>query len=251
LKDKLFIKWMSRFASGLTLGLIALGLMSQAFAQYQKTPRISHRSRFVPPIISPLLQPDDPRIHNAPPPLLDKGFIPVRASDYAKKPRVYIPYDSKVAPSFAGYEAGFYPVGYTPYLPAAIDTQSGRYQKALSYYNQGSHYGRINQLSEAIQAYQKAIQNNPHLADAYVGLSSAYLLKHGWEEVFLNAGKALNLKSGFIDATNITQAQFNLSMAYCTLAKSRKAYAFYKMVNDAKHPQREGLSLYLEKNCKR
>lgn len=295
--------------------------MSQASAQYHKTPRLSARSRFVAPVTSPLLTPESPppkftpldsRIHSGPPPLLEKGFVPVAieaeipakkvvpkpaqsrklqastkkrqhrhtlecvdnkktppASSVpavssapplkaSKKPQVIFPQDLKASASTRkskrkpnADEAGFYPVGYSPYLPAAIYTQSGKHQAALSYYNQGSHYGRTNQLNEAIQAYQKAIQSNPNLADAYVGLSSAYLLKHGWEDVFLNADKALTLKAGFIDAANITQAQFNLSMAHCALGKSHKAYKFYKKVKKAQHPQREGLSLYLEKNCKR
>ncbi|WP_373531588.1 tetratricopeptide repeat protein [Vampirovibrio sp.] len=313
MKDGLRNQSASLLAAGLTLGLIGLGLLvTQASAQYHKTPRLSPRSNTVAPVLSPWLPSEssaspsrstDSRIHPEPLPVLDSGFVPVSYAPVpahqpaapqpaqkrepqsalprhavsmasvqgestgseskathtspSEKALVYFPQDLKAAPAsesahgwVPGLEAGFYPVGYSPYLPAGIVAQTDKHQVALSYYNRGSHYGRTHQLSQAIEAYQKAIQNNPHLADAYVGLSSAFLLQHGWEEVFLNAGKALSLKAGFIDPANITQAQFNLSMAYCASADYGKAYTFYKQVDIAQHPQRDGLQRYLSKNCK-
>lgn len=147
-------------------------------------------------------------------------------------------------------ESGFYPVGYRPYLPASIVVVSGKHQEALSHYNRGSYYGHANNLTQAISEYQTAIRKNPNLADAYVGLSSAYLLKNQWEDVFLNASKALSLKAGFMDPANIVQAKYNLSTAYCAADDYGQAKFFFNAVKSASHPQTTELWEYLKKNCK-
>ncbi|WP_303674283.1 tetratricopeptide repeat protein [Vampirovibrio chlorellavorus] len=168
-----------------------------------------------------------------------------------EKPLVHFPQelaDTRSAQS--AMEAGFYPVGYRPYLPASIVVVSGKHQEALSHYNRASYYGHANQLREAILEYQQAIRKNPELADAYVGLSSTYLLKHQWEEVFLNARKALSLKTGFMDPGNIVQAKYNLSAAYCAADDYGQAKIFYNAVKLANHAQTAELWEYLKKNCK-
>jgi hypothetical protein len=167
-----------------------------------------------------------------------------------EKPLVHFPQDLPDTRSGQStMEAGFYPVGYRPYLPASIVVVSGKHQEALSHYNRASYYGHANQLREAILEYQQAIRKNPELADAYVGLSSAYLLKHQWEEVFLNARKALSLKAGFMDPANIVQAKYNLSTAYCAADDYRQAKSFYDAIKLAHHPQATELWEYLKKNC--
>lgn len=167
------------------------------------------------------------------------------------KPLVHFPQDlADTRSTQSTMEAGFYPVGYRPYLPASIVVVSGKHQEALSHYNRASYYGHANQLREAIQEYQQAIRKNPELADAYVGLSSAYLLKHQWEEVFINARKALSLKAGFMDPANIVQAKYNLSAAYCAADDYGQAKFFYNAVKSANHAQTAELWEYLKKNCK-
>lgn len=172
----------------------------------------------------------------------------------SEKPLVHFPEDLRTATQSAGQngmERGFYPVGYRPYLPPTlIPEKSKTYQAALLHYNRASFYGHTNQLSEAIREYQEAIRQQPALGDAYVGLSSVYLFQSNWEDVILNAHKALTLKSGFIDPVNITQARYNLSTAYCAAADYGKANRFYKMVKSANHPKAEQLGRYLERNCK-
>lgn len=177
-----------------------------------------------------------------------------RSKDNNVKPLVHFPEELKAAEQSAaagqGLEPGFYPVGFRPYVPALTAVQSGQQERALLHYNRASYYGHANQLDEAIREYQKAIDENPALGDAYVGLSSAYLFKSNWQEVILNARKALTLKAGFIDPANITQARFNLSTAYCVAADHKESKRFYEMVKAANHPQSEELARYMAKNCK-
>lgn len=173
----------------------------------------------------------------------------------SEKPLVYFPEDLKTTNKKKiarekGFERGFYPVGFRPYVPGLSSTKLGGHETALLHYNRGSYYGHTSQLDEAIREYRQAIRENPELADAYVGLSSVYLFKSYWEEVFLNAEKALSLKAGFVDPVNITQARYNLSTAYCAAADYGKAKKFYQMVKAADHPQGDALWRYLQKNCK-
>lgn len=168
-----------------------------------------------------------------------------------EKPLVHFPQDlADTRSARSNMEPGFYPVGYRPYLPASIVVVSGKHQEALSHYNRGSYYGHADQLAQAILEYQQAIRKNPNLADAYVGLSSAYLLKNQWEEVFINARKALSLKAGFMDPANIIQAKYNLSTAYCAADDYGQAKFFYNSVKLANHPQTAELWEYLKKNCR-
>lgn len=170
-----------------------------------------------------------------------------------EKPLVHFPEDLRTSARSAGkkgMERGFYPVGYRPYVPAILTGKAKEYEVALLHYNRGSFYGHTNQLAEAVREYQEAIRQHPALADAYVGLSSVYLFQSNWEDVILNAHKALSLKAGFIDPVNITQARYNLSTAYCAAADYGKAKHFYKMVKSASHPKTEQLGQYLERNCK-
>lgn len=179
---------------------------------------------------------------------------PGRSKDKNVKPLVHFPEELKAPEQSAaaeqGMEPGFYPVGFRPYVPALTTVQSGQQERAMLHYNRASYYGHANQLDAAIREYQKAIDENPALGDAYVGLSSAYLFKSNWQEVILNAQQALTLKAGFIDPANITQARFNLSTAYCAAADYKESRRFYEMVKAANHPQSEELARYLAKNCK-
>ncbi len=186
-------------------------------------------------------------------PVATPAAATVAKTNEHEKPLVHFPEDLRTSARSAGkkgLERGFYPVGYRPYLPATLTGKAKEYEMALLHYNRGSFYGHTNQLAEAVREYQEAIRQNPALADAYVGLSSVYLFQSNWEDVILNANKALSLRAGFIDPVNITQARYNLSTAYCAAADYGKAKRFYKMVKSASHPKTEQLGQYLERNCK-
>ncbi len=183
-----------------------------------------------------------------------KAAPKAQASASDVKPLVHFPEDLKAAKKrmqkAKGFEHGFYPVGYRPYVVPQLTLEAVEHQAALMHYNRGSFYGHTSQMNEAIQEYQRAIRKNPALADAYVGLSSAYMFKNNWEDAIINANQALSMRHGFIDPANITQAQYNLSTAYCAAADYRKSRRYYKMVKSANHAQTDDLWRYIEKNCK-
>jgi len=124
------------------------------------------------------------------------------------------------------------------------------HQDAMEAYELGNAMGRENRIQNAISAYQKALQLSPDFADAYVGLSTAYLLQNNWEEALYNAQKGLSLHRGFMDPGNITRANYNLSAAYCVMDHYGKAKQYYDKVKKAQYPLTPQLWAYLQQNCK-
>ena len=146
-------------------------------------------------------------------------------------------------------EPGFYPVGFTPAIrPIAI----GKVQsmgKALSHYNRGVYYSEHQQWGNAVSEYNQVLAQHLNMADAYVGLSTAALHQKDWETAMKNSLKALRLKDGFLDPSNITQARYNLSSVYCITDDYRKSVNYFKLVQQANHPESDVLWSFIQNNC--
>jgi len=147
-------------------------------------------------------------------------------------------------------DAHIQPVGFKPYTLPATETQGRLLESAVSHYNRAGYYASQNRLNEAIDEYRKALNLNPGFADAYVGLSTVSMRKNDWETVINLAQKALNMKAGFMDSANVTQAQFNLSTAYCAADDYENAVRYYRQAEYRQHPDTARLLTYLQKNCK-
>lgn len=147
-------------------------------------------------------------------------------------------------------DARIQPVGFRPYTAPMTEAQGRLLESAVSHYNRGSYYASQNKMEEAVAEYQKALHLNPGFADAYVGLSTVSMRKNDWETVVDFAQKALNMKAGFMDSANVTQAQFNLSTAYCAADDYENAARYYRQARYRQHPDTERLWAFLEKNCK-
>jgi predicted O-linked N-acetylglucosamine transferase (SPINDLY family) len=139
----------------------------------------------------------------------------------------------------------------THIIPTAMSPMSDATPaEALRHYNRAAYYGQLNRMNEAITEYKDAIAANPAFADAYVGLSTAYMRKNDWENVIASAQKALNLQTAFLDSANLLQAQFNLGAAHCAADDFIKANTYYEQIRAAHSPLAERLWGYLVKTCK-
>ena len=176
------------------------------------------------------------------------------------KPLVHFPETLTAGAEPAGHRSAMagetqnrhiYPVGYRPFIMPVGPEKHRALEKAISHYNRANFYGQRNEPDNAILEYQKALSLNPAFADAYVGLSTASMRKNDWENVIEMARNALKLKADFMEPTNITQARFNLSTAYCVTDNPHSAKRYYKKVKQAGHPDTERLWAYIQKNCKR
>jgi tetratricopeptide (TPR) repeat protein len=144
-----------------------------------------------------------------------------------------------------------YPKGYKMLPMPVIKQQAEWHQEALQAYETGNAMGRESRLQNAISAYQTAIQLSPNFADAHIGLSTAYILKSDWENALYHAQKGLSLRRGFIDPSNITRANYNLSATYCVMDHYGKAKQYYDKVKKVNYPLTPQLWAYLQQNCKK
>ena len=146
-------------------------------------------------------------------------------------------------------ERGFYPIGYTPAVRHLTPQKNLALRQALVHYNRGVYYARHKQWDEAISEYINVINEDSNMADAYVGLSTAEMHLKDWENALQNSTKALQLKQGFVDPANITQARYNLSSVYCVTNDYKKALHYFKLIKKAHHPETETLWSFLQNNC--
>jgi len=146
-------------------------------------------------------------------------------------------------------ERGFYPIGYTPAVRHLTPQKNLALRQALVHYNRGVYYARHKQWDEAISEYINVINEDSNMADAYVGLSTAEMHLKDWENALQNSTKALQLKQGFVDPANITQARYNLSSVYCVTNDYKKALHYFKLIKKARHPETETLWSFLQNNC--
>lgn len=104
-------------------------------------------------------------------------------------------------------------------LKATIKTLPRRqaHTEAISHYNRGVLYAQESQLNSAASEYQQALLLDPDFADAHVGLSTTAMRQNDWETVITQAKKALRQKTSFMEPSQISQAHYNLSTAYCRL----------------------------------
>jgi len=149
-----------------------------------------------------------------------------------------------------GWEPGFYPVGFTPAVRPVTPEKVQALGDALSHYNRGVYYTQRKQWEAAVNEYKQVLSRNMNMADAYVGLSTAAIYQHDWENALKNSVKALRLKSGFLDPANITQARYNLSSVYCVSNDYHKALKYFKQVQKDNHPEADALWTFLQSNCK-
>lgn len=155
---------------------------------------------------------------------------------------------AKPAPKVFAYP---WPKGYKPYVTPGDAKMRELHASAIHHFNQANYFGRKKNLEQAIAEYRRAILLNPAFADAYVGLSSAHIMKNDWESVYEETAKALKLKEGgFMDPANIVQAKFNLTMAHCAAAEKWDAKKSYREVKAAGHPLADQLWLFMQKSCK-
>ena len=146
-------------------------------------------------------------------------------------------------------ERGFYPIGYTPAVKHLTPQKNVALRQALVHYNRGVYYARHKQWDEAITEYMSVINEDSNMADAYVGLSTAEMHLKDWENALQHSTKALQLKQGFVDPANITQARYNLSSVYCITNDYGKALHYFKQIKKAHHPETEVLWSFLQNNC--
>lgn len=143
-----------------------------------------------------------------------------------------------------------YPRRYKPLLSPINPQQADWHQQAIAAYELGNSLGQQGRVDEAMAAYQKALKMAPNFADAYVGLSTAAILKGQWETALNSADKGLSLRSGFTDPSNITRAYYNLSATYCVMDHYSQAKRYYQKVQTARYPLAPQLWSYIQQNCK-
>jgi tetratricopeptide (TPR) repeat protein len=173
------------------------------------------------------------------------------------KPVVHFPEELALSPDTSpavnttdsSTDKHIYPVGYKPYIPPVNAEKRRWLETAISHYNRAGYYQDRDELDAAIDEYKQAILFNKNFADAYVGLSSAFMRKNDWANVVENANQALNKRRHFMDPANIGQAWFNLSTAYCVGDDFRWAFKYYHKARLAGHPATEPLRDFMTKNC--
>lgn len=145
----------------------------------------------------------------------------------------------------------YYPKKYQHYIAPTHPETLRLHQQALQHYNRANYYGSQNQLDQAIAEYHQALLLEPYFSDAYVGLATALMHRNQWEEVLTHAQHALKLNRGFRDPLNLVQAHYNLAVAHCAVDDYRRAKRYYDYVQQANHPAKEQLWLFLQRSCKR
>ena len=162
------------------------------------------------------------------------------------KPVVHFPSQPGPATSLPAHPSGFkVPAPLPPQQQAMLD-------QALHHYRRANAYGQRNKIDQAIVEYQKALLLYPAMADAHVGLSSAYARQNDWEKVIEEATLVAKPKpiATFMDPQNQPRAWYNLSTAYCAAGDYDEAKKYFKKAQLTGYPNTDRLWNYLQQNCK-
>ncbi len=122
--------------------------------------------------------------------------------------------------------------------------------EAVRHYNLGAYYGQRNSIPQAIQEFKSAVATNPNFADAYVGLSMAYLYQHDWPNVISNGQRAIQLKDQLMEPGNLMQANFNVATAYCASDSATNAQPYLTQVQSLDAASGQKLQTFMSRTCR-
>ena len=104
-------------------------------------------------------------------------------------------------------------------------------QYAVSLYNQGIEFTRIKAYDSAIAAFQKAIEYNPKMSDAYYNIASIYIAQKKYDEAYNTYVKVIAINpsdyDAILQAAKISYNRKNYSLAMKYLEYIPDDYAGY------------------------
>ena len=117
-------------------------------------------------------------------------------------------------------------------------------EQAADYYNQGIDLFKADKVEESIESFEKAIEFNPELYEAYYNLAQIYMSLNKYEEAFEALKNAVKLRP------EDSESLYNIGRVQYTRGYLSSSYSYLKKISK-KAPQYNSAKLLMEKIEKR